>query len=95
MGKSGNFILNVRHDRAMPHLKRALYTSQMLRKVEMFFVRSGTNQSFYKITLEDVRITQITESVDSDISSGLLNQVKLDATRIGWTYWPSPLNSGS
>jgi type VI secretion system secreted protein Hcp len=84
-GKAGHFIFNMNINKSLPLLKKALYNTEHLLSVDIVFRKAGgTPFEFYKIRLENVIITHITDAADA--STGVKNQVEADAARFGWTY---------
>jgi type VI secretion system Hcp family effector len=85
----GNFIFNMTGDKSLPLLNQALFTNNVLHSVDIVFRKAtagGATQSieYYKVHLETVSITHITNSYDN--AGSLLAQVTLSAAKAGWTY---------
>jgi type VI secretion system Hcp family effector len=84
-GKPGHFIFNMITDKSIPLLKKALYNTEHLISIDIVFRKIGaTPFEYYKIRLENVIITHITDA--GDLSTGSKNQVEVDAAKFGWTY---------
>jgi type VI secretion system Hcp family effector len=86
--KLGNFIFNMNGDKSLPLLNQALFTGNLLRSVDIVFRKSSSGGAkpieYYKIHLETVSITHITNSYDN--GGTLMAQVSLSAAKVGWTY---------
>lgn len=86
-GKPGHFIFNMGISKSLPLLKKALYNTEHLTSIDIVFRKSGGAPfEFYKIRLENVIVTHITDA--ADITSSVKNQVEVDAARFGWTFIP-------
>lgn len=87
-GKPGHFIFNMNLNKSLPPLNKALFTGAALTSVDIVFRRAGGLQmEYYKLRLESVFVTHVTNSNDgTSTPTGV--QVELDAARMGWTYIP-------
>ena len=87
-GTAGHFIFNMNINASVPLLNKALFTGAHLRSADIVFRKSGTSGTeYYKIHLESVLISHVTNSADP--ATGLITvQVELAADKMGWTYTP-------
>ena len=94
-GKSGRFIFNMVINKSLPLLKKALFSTEHLTSIDIIFRKPGSSTPFtyYKIRLENVIVTHITDA--ADLINSVKNQVELDAARFGWTYIYQSANGGT
>lgn len=88
-GKLGNFIFNMPINQSLPILDKQLFMGTALKSVDIVFERAGGTAQpiqYYKIHLETVFVTHITNSGDN--SSAPTVQVELAAGKAQWTYTP-------
>jgi type VI protein secretion system component Hcp len=89
---SGNFILNIAISKAVNPLKRSMYLNQPLNSVDVVFRKaSATPFEYYKIHMENVTVTSVSESESAGENN--LFQIYLDPQKFQWSYIPQ-LNSG-
>ena len=86
-GTVGHFIFNMNLNASVPLLNKALFSGTHLRSADIVFRKSGgAGTEYYKIHLESVTISHVTNSIDP---GGLITvQVELAANKMGWTYIP-------
>lgn len=87
-GKAGHFIFNMNANKSLPLLDKALFSGASMRSVDIVFRKGGANPTeYYKIHLETVLVTHVTNSGDTP-APPIAIQVELDAAKMGWTYIP-------
>jgi len=90
----GKFIANMALNKASNKLKGILIKGLHLKAVDVTARKAGESQGdFYKIKMEDVTISQMTEGL-SDGNTIPQQQISFNASRIGWTYTPSDSKGG-
>lgn len=84
---TGNFIFNMSMSKPVNLLRKSMYLAAPLRSVDIVFRKAGASLfEYYKIHLENVLVTGISEGV----SAGSINemQISLDPQKFHWTYIP-------
>lgn len=84
---TGNFIFNMSISKPVNLLRKSMYLAAPLKSVDIVFRKAGASLfEYYKIHLENVLVTGISES----IASGSINemQISLDPQKFHWTYIP-------
>lgn len=84
-GTAGHFIFNMSINRSLPVLDQALFQGTQLKSADIVFRKTTTE--YYKIHLESVAVSHVTNSMDAS-STVVTVQVELAADKIGWTYYP-------
>jgi type VI protein secretion system component Hcp len=83
-GTAGHFIFNMNINASVPVLDGAVFLGTHLRSADIVFRKRDLE--YYKIHLESVVVSHVTNSVDP---TGLITiQVELAADKMGWTYTP-------
>lgn len=84
---TGNFIFNMSMGKPVNLLRKSMYLAAPLKSVDIVFRKAGASLfEYYKIHLENVLVTGISEGV----SVGSINemQISLDPQKFHWTYIP-------
>ena len=89
-GTAGHFIFNMNINASVPVLDGHVFFGTHLISADIVFRKSGSGTEYYKIHLESVVVSHVTNSVDP---AGLITiQVELAAEKMGWTYTPQDAN---
>ena len=89
-GTAGHFIFNMNVNASVPVLDGHVFFGTHLRSADIVFRKN--NLEYYKIHLESVIVSHVTNSVDP---TGLITvQVELAADKMGWTYTPQDPKTG-
>ncbi len=84
-GTAGHFIFNMNLNASAPILDQALFLGTHLKSADIVFRKTTTE--YYKIHLESVIVSHVTNSADP--TTGLITvQVELAADKMGWAYSP-------
>jgi type VI secretion system Hcp family effector len=86
-GTAGHFIFNMNINASLPILDQAVFLGTHLKSADIVFRKTTNLEEYYKIHLESVVISHVTNS--ADLTTGPITiQVELAADRMGWTYYP-------
>jgi type VI protein secretion system component Hcp len=72
-------------NQSLTYLKKALFTGTAMKSADITFMKQtgSSTVDYYKIHLDNVYITHVTNSVDNSLQP--VFQVELDAAKITWT----------
>lgn len=85
-----DLIITKKLDKATPKLMEMCSKGQVIPKLELDMIANG--KVYYKITLNNVRISGITTSTVCDSDCELVDEVSISYTKITWEYWDSAGN---
>lgn len=89
--KLEDLVIHKKVDKSSPRLLEACAKGQVFPKLELELV-SANGQTYYKVTLNRVRISSVRTQTDCDPDCQVFEEVAINYTKITWEYTDSAGN---